>query len=1818
MIPPEEINNSSPPSNSEQINPVKIEEPQKEELPLKEGENTEGENTEGENTEVSLQLGDIISIEDPSDENTNSQLFFIKYLDSRKLKLVNIKTIEPLVLPIHENKIIGDGTITGIRLLYRNPHPQYTKQNNLAIHQWLKIIFHDKLIIAQIINMEGDMIELQQYPDNTSLFINFNYRGIPEELGIVAMEIVEDPTTRRRLTTSSGENDASLSELLSEDHRKSMNRLVEATDKITFGNDNSKSESNNTRKLFDMKSLRVELTNDFLFKPGERRNLNNINKTVDRIIQLTEEYTVVDEYGNIKGPRQLGFNYKPLIPFFKYFQTKLPWILPVVINKKIKMTEEAVDTTNETNIYDWVRRMKQLEQAYRENPQVGAEFANKYKTYVSDMNSQLIPFLQPDKNSSAVSLLNTQDIYTTTAGYEVNSIYSKEITDKYDTLDFPALTTVYTAGLDPDPMVINSIIALPKPVIQFSRSVLKGTNQLVRSNLNMGVASYSEILKHVKLNEVVIDVNDISKVDHTTLLNNNKVNHYILRNDNVNNGEVLDDRGKHENYVKFLNKMVPNLRDLLEAMKSTSEGHLSLLSISKYLEPFLINENTITYMQSKLMKTFIQKEISKYSENLRTNQTAVKQIKDGQETPRLLNDFSLINTLAITQRQEILNSYHIDDLKGKVFSNSELYLSFLTSDAGVLFFDSLSKESVGLLSDGFQTTIQEDLLNNPLSAEVAGDACQTIVLAKQYSKLEDLLNDNQTDKVYFDSAYDNTNYGFLGDYESERTSKSESEFKVFLTQEIGEKLGITEPTAIEYLIQTLMSGRKLVLSGQYAKLIPNLGPSVSSKVTYYIRKNNKWSLDKSPNLSQLVMDADSMCNLQSSCVENSKNECVSTQSNKKELQAQLLKQMSEEFDKKYQMANDALRLKLAFDYTNSLSTMPLKQNIARNQKLKYNAEKYKLSISIQKERESNIALSSATMLEKSPFAGIIKGILDNKDEFTRNQNIVEFTHKFTRPPQSTENMAYLYCKDSNLPLLPACIYEVAMNYVEFLDNREHYHKSVIELIKVLKGTHSEDDENYIVDPKTGWRLYPAAYLSETNTHIEISNDEQEPDEEPLDSYTVDLEDDLNIIIANTIDWLCHAAHITNFKQEQKEMAIKIVSDRTNFKHNLLSKNLLFIILGAFLIAVQTSIPSIKTEKTFPGCESSFSGYPLEQVDTTNVSGLKYVSCIAVKSAEHHRHKLLWNAIRLKHKNTTKVMTDLDVQGLIKTEIEHFKKTAIVRNKINKKIRYNILNAQKQLKRPFRPGVGMLPPQGIIKLNGLSNVSSEIRKDVSLRPEIIFVMKTKIRLFSLAIQETIQNVLNTQTSRLYADEYFDKQTADSIRGSNSVVADLSEHLNQLKTLVTASVLLDKPKLYPQTWNYSSHLSQMTIYTAFVHFCHFRTDVSLSEELNMFCGNKPADITRKNTTLEIIQKMKAVNPNFDTYNVDKLQRLLAHIGRQYMYNVFDTSIITVVTVKEEEENTEEPEPVDPHQKQEEEQQLAIEAKTNDKIIPFLYNTTKSSTGKDEATTDLFHFLYSQIPELMNKISDFMETTDNTKQYRVQSLKNLLVFSPQGSKISEDNLHKMAYFLRTAIDNLAGTYANRIIKSYCYVTTSGLPFVHEYCSKLNSFYGMDDLKQLILSKIFKRCEYLINLKNKAYCYSELRMKNLPICLLLNQYYFLKVMEMYIVVFNEQHTSTTDSKRELNKTELVDLLKTFLVMTEADKSDVFFKKLNIDNRVVLENKILLELDEKKPSRKPNLNHFVFDFEEMNERETSESSSSESGLDSDSSSGSDSDYSDF
>jgi hypothetical protein len=58
-------------------------------------------------------------------------------------------------------------------------------------------------------------------------------------------------------------------------------------------------------------------------------------------------------------------------------------------------------------------------------------------------------------------------------------------------------------------------------------------------------------------------------------------------------------------------------------------------------------------------------------------------------------------------------------------------------------------------------------------------------------------------------------------------------------------------------------------------------------------------------------------------------------------------------------------------------------------------------------------------------------------------------------------------------------------------------------------------------------------------------------------------------------------------------------------------SVIFIVSSVFLIALQTSIPTFTTKKTFPGCLRSFAGYPMDGIE--NNTGIRYISCILEKS-----------------------------------------------------------------------------------------------------------------------------------------------------------------------------------------------------------------------------------------------------------------------------------------------------------------------------------------------------------------------------------------------------------------------------------------------------------------------------------------------------------------------------------------------------------------------------------------------------------------------------
>ena len=148
-------------------------------------------------SDVSINLGDIIQIIAPTNSTINDQIYLIIYADQNKLKLINASTTTSLVLTIGPNGGFTDESITSIYILDRHQFPGYAKQNGLTIGKWINISFGGDLptiITGQITDLEEDMIEVKTYPGDQIFYLDFGYKGIPENIPIEHIEIRSPPS----------------------------------------------------------------------------------------------------------------------------------------------------------------------------------------------------------------------------------------------------------------------------------------------------------------------------------------------------------------------------------------------------------------------------------------------------------------------------------------------------------------------------------------------------------------------------------------------------------------------------------------------------------------------------------------------------------------------------------------------------------------------------------------------------------------------------------------------------------------------------------------------------------------------------------------------------------------------------------------------------------------------------------------------------------------------------------------------------------------------------------------------------------------------------------------------------------------------------------------------------------------------------------------------------------------------------------------------------------------------------------------------------------------------------------------------------------------------------------------------------------------------------------------------------------------------------------------------------------------------------------------------------------------------------------------
>jgi hypothetical protein len=163
-------------------------------------EQNEESKEENEKSIIELQLGDVIQISNPVNEKLDNQTFIIDYIDKSKAYLINTDTIEKIKVKISEDGIFGDGNIRRIAIISRASDPGYAKQHGLVTGKWINIYFGGDfpvIITGEITNLEEDMIEVKTIDDDT-LYINFEYKGIPEDLPIETIEIREKPSSKRK------------------------------------------------------------------------------------------------------------------------------------------------------------------------------------------------------------------------------------------------------------------------------------------------------------------------------------------------------------------------------------------------------------------------------------------------------------------------------------------------------------------------------------------------------------------------------------------------------------------------------------------------------------------------------------------------------------------------------------------------------------------------------------------------------------------------------------------------------------------------------------------------------------------------------------------------------------------------------------------------------------------------------------------------------------------------------------------------------------------------------------------------------------------------------------------------------------------------------------------------------------------------------------------------------------------------------------------------------------------------------------------------------------------------------------------------------------------------------------------------------------------------------------------------------------------------------------------------------------------------------------------------------------------------------------
>lgn len=1429
-----------------------------------------------------LELGDVFRINAPSNSRINDKIFLITYLDETKMNTIEYNTLEEFTFNIQDGSLT-DESIQSISLLARSKEKGYARQNGLTVGKWVTVYLGGDLpttLNGQIVDLEEDMIEVNLYPSNKKIYIDFGYKGIPEDLPIEKISIREPPKATEEKQEVQQETDLELDENVS----PAVQDFILQADQIEFGEELEEIEEtiqvSEAERRYDIDSQTQDLLDELLSNiPSSRRTrkvLNRLQQIIERFQQLRILFSERTSDNYLTRPKRKDADYKPLVKKLLKLNANLFWILPVAYQKY----------DDEFKTYDFVENMVKLQELYKNNE---LNQDNAYDSYIKNLlffidnkltseSPKLIKQRVQEATQMIVQNANNLTKYVVHNEEEKQSRFviqryglglerPKPISQKQlkihplETSEFKTLTPNDTAN-------IQSIVLLDYPAIEYSRIYLPSSSLFTKISYEPKY-HWTMLRQSTSLTQEVVTP-DILK--NGINYENDGRNIFLNELKQI----VIDENiPEDKRYERFLNAIIPRTKELFNLIENSIQNKYSLTSILKSLEPFYVYQNDLTYTQYRTIIEFMDKSILQWKKVYETNRALYKP-QSGIYVGSLL-----LKSLFLQTDYDIVKDYEITyNLPMSGWS------SVLIQDGASLVYSALTIMKQNLHNPDIENYLEQ--LNIPLNVS------DNMRIAKEYNSMDALKEDSniaeltQNQPLRFDAIHDKTRYDVVKELRKQVPDMSPDAFKGYLVQQLEGKLRnpytdeILTGREFEKEIQYMVQGFRPIEEGSHAILRErrsyknSRGEDVVEKdePQYFERtKDGRWKMiEKSDDL----IDPDT---LQQSIT-------------------YMAQKMINQFDKYMSEQTQSTNEKRL----NEFNRYKRELNVYR----KIKEKRQEKSVELVDKLASLWRETHSSDITQSPYRELLQRILSEQDFSQKQYYILQFVDTYTR---KGKDYHWRYCRETGKELVPQFMVELAEAYIQ---GGARLYQQVIEEICAKQGGLS-DGGGSIVDKYSGYIIRALDYDTEEGYDeqgFQIRSRDVMEDERDDVEFSREQERDVRAkrmrklvsteegkYSMRVVNALLTSMGIPNHLTEEREFIVRQVinvvhrrlepkevyekrverGERKRSYESVRNEILMFSTLAYLAVVLQTV--TVQTRRTYPGCVRSFKGYPTEGAD---LSSIHYIACVAYKMRTKANP---WNSLVGLKEDKVRERVKQYVDKVVLEDPQMILRMEQPREEMDRTIpeEQEVSNVWNMFLPPLKP------PQ--IKVSGLSNykqilgeyIKSGSRKQTTLIEEI----RGKALLYGLAVQDEIQNVLNKESSMLLnsnGEPYLQNVCCEGkenpflyFENHNSKVQEYNkkseEYLNEIRnTRVKAPIYFDPTNtklIYPSL---SLEANEQIIYRAFIKYCKYNKDIPLDEEFTSVCRVNNSKFTNLDTIQEKIEIMKEEGIDYNETSFKQLMNIV----------------------------------------------------------------------------------------------------------------------------------------------------------------------------------------------------------------------------------------------------------------------------------------------------------------------------------------------------------